>query len=233
MSAPVLNSSIGIVRSSPPWRRATTSAPRQHDRSPVALRVAVGDRAAERRGCAPEDRRSRSGRRHGRIERGDQVGPDDVVVPHERSHPKVAVGPFEPVEAGYPVDVDQHRRCRQADLHQRYQALSPGEHPAVFAVLGEQSRASSSVRGVVVECSRIHGSLLVPLPRAPYTRPRRHAAARRPAVPNNGSWGSGGYSLGTPVHGMPSMNTQRRRWMALRTVALQCRLVTGARANPC
>ena len=41
-------------------------------------------------------------------------------------------------QVGQPADVDQHRRRRQPQLHQRQQRVAAGEQLGVVAVLGEQ-----------------------------------------------------------------------------------------------
>ena len=54
-----------------------------------------------------------------------------------RSLPPVVVDVVELLDA---VDVDQRRRLRQAQPHQRDQAVAAGEHLGVLAVLAEQLR---------------------------------------------------------------------------------------------
>ena len=77
-----------------------------------------------------------------------------VAYPRADLQHAVALG--QKVEPGDPVDVDQVRRARQAERHDRRQALSAGQHQSVARrQLGEQlHRVGQSLRAVIGERRR-------------------------------------------------------------------------------
>jgi hypothetical protein len=68
----------------------------------------------------------------------------EVGVPAERADAQAAVG-VRPVvsQAGHVVDVDDHLRGGEAQLHHRHQALAAGQHLGVVAAVGSRPIASS------------------------------------------------------------------------------------------
>ena len=109
-------------------------AGREQHRVPVALGVAVRDRTAHRSEVAHErvgdPRRGRRDRAEG------QIRPHDVGVANERADAQMPVVPFERVETGNPIDVDELRGCREPRLHHRDEALAAREDAGVVTARG-------------------------------------------------------------------------------------------------
>ena len=62
----------------------------------------------------------------------------DFSMACERAEPQLPVGVVDTVQPGNEIDIDQRRRPRHAHLHQRNQALAPGDDTRLFAELLEQ-----------------------------------------------------------------------------------------------
>ena len=150
---PWKKSSAAITRS-PPLPR-TTMLPRRASthRGQVGRRVAVRERAAE--GAAVTDLRIAdlaAAARQDRHVLAHQRVVLDVVVAGEAADRDRVAGVAHVGEVGEPTDVDEHRRRRQPQLHQRQQRVAAGEELGVVAVLGEQrDRVVDGVGAGVVE----------------------------------------------------------------------------------
>ena len=70
---------------------------------------------------------------------GEQVGVLDVVVPGERADGDVVAVLADVAQVAEAADVDEHARLRQAQLHQRQQAVAAGDQLGLVAVLAEQA----------------------------------------------------------------------------------------------
>ena len=137
---------------SPRVLTATSSASkRRRDQAPFRRRVGMRKAAAER--AAQPDRIMRDMTDHSGQHRAERAAalPDDG---RRRGAParRCAALPSrdgKPVEPGDGVDVDQMRRPRQAESHDRHQALPARQHPAVLRrQFGEQPhRLRAASRG--------------------------------------------------------------------------------------
>src|SRR5207253_6846230 len=76
---------------------------------------------------------------------------------HERADPEPPVRLAERVEPGDPVDVDDGPRRREAELHQRDQALSAGQDlPLVAEPFEDRQRLVERVGREVFEAGGVH-----------------------------------------------------------------------------
>ena len=76
----------------------------------------------------------------------------------------------DPGQFGQGVDVDQHCGTGQAEVHRRYQALTPGQETRLIAIFGfEGKRLIEGRGGDVFEWSRLHGAR----PATEHSRPLR------------------------------------------------------------
>ena len=88
------------------------------------------------------------------------VGDLEVPVPGEGADGDVVAGVADVGEIAQAADVDQHRRRRQPQLHEREQRVAAGEQLGVVAVLTEQAdRLVGRVGPLVVERGRDHAGL--------------------------------------------------------------------------
>ena len=69
------------------------------------------------------------------------------ALAHEGAHRERAAARLETVQADDAVDVDHHRRPRQAQVQHRHQALAAGEDLGVVAVTARRSIASATLAG--------------------------------------------------------------------------------------
>ena len=110
----------------------------------------------------------------------------EVGVPGHRADPPAAVLALDAVQAGHPPQVDQQRRRRQPQLHQRQQRVPAGEQLGVLAVLVQHAdRLVEGLGRLVVERARDHAHLLRPgagRPARPPCRPALLGAAAGPAA---------------------------------------------------
>src|SRR5947209_9918351 len=75
----------------------------------------------------------------------------------QRADPQLVTVLLDVVELLDPVDVDERRGLRQAEPHERNQAVAAGKHLGVLAKLAEQLRRLVDRGGArVFECSRYH-----------------------------------------------------------------------------
>ena len=133
---------------------------RQQRGAPVALRVRVRDRAADRAEVA-DDRIGDLRRRlaQDRIAVAQELRALARLVPHERADPECASVLGERVEAGDPVDVDEHLRRGEAQLQERDEALPARQHLRLVAALGEDcERLVERFCCHVVERCRVHAA---------------------------------------------------------------------------
>ena len=69
---------------------------------------------------------------------GDERGALELRVPRERADAKACVRAGNAGIRVEPVDVDQHRRCRQPHVERRHEALAAGEEPGIGSVRREE-----------------------------------------------------------------------------------------------
>ncbi len=119
----------------------------------------MGEAAGE--GAADADRQMRDVVRDRRQEPRERAGGRPArskttwrVRAPMASAPSTCARPTSAVDA---VDVDEHRRPRQAEVHRRHQALAAGKHAAVAAVAREELEGFlERSRRVVVEGRGLH-----------------------------------------------------------------------------
>ena len=115
----------------------------------VAVRDRTADRAAVAHLVVADLRGDRA--QHAALAREQVVGLD-VAVPGERADRDVVAGVADVGEVAHPTDVDEHRRRRQPQLHQRQQRHAAGQQLGVVAVLDElRDRAVGRLGTHVVE----------------------------------------------------------------------------------
>ena len=116
----------------------------------------MGQRAADRAPVA----HLRVGDRAGRTGEDPKLGRVlELCVRGQRPDPPVAVLALDPVQAGDLAQVDEQRRRRQPQLHQRDQRVPAGQRLGVLAAVGERpDRLVERVRGGVVELCRDHAA---------------------------------------------------------------------------
>ena len=137
------------------------SLQRDHHRGPVALRVGVADRADKRPSCAHE-RVGHNWRR--RSDRGLMIAERcrflEIGVTAQRTDAirAIGIGPVV-VETTDAVDVDEHRRGGETQLHHRDEALAPRKDLRLAISSGEQGYGLGECRGgFVAEAGWIHTS---------------------------------------------------------------------------
>src|SRR5258706_14202393 len=81
----------------------------------------------------------------------------EVRVTGHRADHEAPILAFDVAERIDPVDVDQARRPRKPEVHERHQALTAREHLAVVAMASQQiERLLLGLRVVVLEPCRLH-----------------------------------------------------------------------------
>lgn len=81
----------------------------------------------------------------------------EVGVAGQRADPPAAVLALDRAQAGDPAQVDEQRRRRQPQPHQRQQRVAAGERLRLLAAVGERGqRGVERVGGGVVELGRDH-----------------------------------------------------------------------------
>src|SRR5579862_5185635 len=79
------------------------------------------------------------------------------TIARHGADPDVPLAPIDRGEFGKTIDVDQHRRPRQAEIHRRNEALAASEEPGFVAMLGFQAKRLIKGRSPdVFEGSRLH-----------------------------------------------------------------------------
>src|SRR5579863_5534279 len=79
------------------------------------------------------------------------------TIARQGANADVPLAPIDRGEFGKTVDVDQHRRPRQAEIHRRNEALAASEEPGFVAMLGFQGQRLIKGRSPdVFEWSRLH-----------------------------------------------------------------------------
>ena len=131
---------------------------REHDRSPVALRVRVGQRATEGAQISHQWIRNPltgDGDRGVVAPQKRRVG--QLAVAGQRTKDQVTVTLLDGVEPRYRVDVDEHRRLRETKLQDRDEALAARQKLRFVTVLLQQRQSRfDGRRTFVVELGRVH-----------------------------------------------------------------------------
>ena len=131
---------------------------RHAERAPLGRGVGMSDAAAER--AADPDRQMRDAVRDRRQEtrqrpRRHRLLEDDVAGQGTDRDDAVALA--DAGKTGDAIDVDEHSRTREAEVHRRHQALPSGEHAAIAAMLGEERHGFiDRARREVVESRGLH-----------------------------------------------------------------------------
>ena len=136
-------------------------AERHHHRRHVVAGIAIGDIAAD--GADIADLRI------GDLQRGfpedrhllrEQRRFDDVALAVHGADDDVAAVGLDAAEIADRGEVDEMRRRRQAELHQRNKAVPAGERAGILAEIGEKADGvADGFRAVVGECAWDHGFL--------------------------------------------------------------------------
>ena len=139
----------------------------------VRRRLAVGERAADR---AAVSHLLVGDRRGGAGDEAELAALLKVRVAGHRPDPKRAVVALDAAQAGHPAQVDQQRRRREAQLHQRDERVPAGEQLRTGTPDASAATASARLSGAVY--SKPAGIMLdLPCPIAPARSPPRPAVA--------------------------------------------------------
>ena len=71
----------------------------------------------------------------------EQRGRLEVMVPRERSDHDIVIPLLDVREVGDSADVDEHRRGREAELHERQERMPSRYQLGLVSVLGERARS--------------------------------------------------------------------------------------------
>ena len=88
---------------------------------------------------------------------GDQRRALDRTLARHGTNDDAVVRLLDIRQGGDAIEIDQHRRLRQTEIHRRHQALTTCQCLGVVAVLGEQRQGFvQGFRREVAKCGRLH-----------------------------------------------------------------------------
>jgi len=93
---------------------------------------------------------------------GRRVALQPRITDHGTDMQRPVQSHFQPIEAQHPVQIHEHGRLDEAEVHGRHQALAAGEEPSLFPMCGlEGKRLLQGLRGMPEEGGGLHGGLLM------------------------------------------------------------------------